>query len=116
MKADVKSMLGLQRMTLTQEVFDFTAYILNSRGFISTVYANLKYKVEDYEDKEKDLKFLTETLKTIGDILETHKKGTMGGETWKKEMNTIDTALSQVDCITCKNDMCNYTIKADGLI
>ncbi|MCK9576630.1 MAG: hypothetical protein M0R51_11970 [Clostridia bacterium] len=116
MKSDVKSMLGIQRIMLMQEMSDFTAYILNSRGFVSTVRANLLYKVDTYPDKDKDIAFLEKTLINIGEILENHKKGTMGGEEWKKQINIIDSALNEVDCITCKNDMCNYTVKADGVI
>lgn len=116
MRADIKTMLGIQRMMLMQEVSDFTAYILNSRGFVSHVQANLLYKVENYEDKNTDLAFLEKALIQMGQILENHKKGTMGGENWKEQMNVIDTILTQVDCITCKNDMCNYTVKADGVI
>ncbi len=116
MKTDIKALLGLTRIQLTQSIDDYTSYLLSCKGYVSLVRSNLKYNVSPYEDQEKDIKFLTDSLKNIGEIFKKHNRGIRGGESWKNDVNIIDDILAEVDLITTKNEMCNYAIKADGTI
>jgi len=116
MKTDIKTLLGLTRIQLTQSIDDYTSYLLSCKGYVSLVKSNLEFNVTEYEEKEADVKYLQDTLDKIGEIFKKHNRGLRGGESWKMDVNDIDNMLSKVDRITTRNEMCNYTIKTDGTI
>lgn len=116
MKTDIKSLLGISRIQLTQSIEDYTSYLLSCKGYVSLVKSNLEFKVDEYETKNNDIEYLNQTLKKIGAIFKIHNRGGRGGDAWKNDVNDIDDMLSEVDRITTQNDMCNYAIKTDGTI
>ena len=116
MKSDTKSMLGIMRLSLSQQITDYTSYLLSARSFISIMRANLKYKVEEYEEKQADITKLDEYLSRIGDIFSGHKKGYLGKDDWKSEVEEINEMLTEVDEIVAKNDMVTYQSKTDGTL
>lgn len=116
MKSDTKSMLGIMRLSLSQQITDYTSYLLSARSFISIMRANLKYKVEEYEEKQADITKLDSYLSRIGDIFSGHKKGYLGKDDWKSEVEEINEMLTEVDEIVAKNDMVTYQSKTDGTL
>lgn len=116
MKSDTKSMLGIMRLSLSQQITDYTSYLLSARSFISITRANLKYKVEEYEEKQTDIDKLDGYLLKIGGIFSGHKKGYLGKDDWKIEVEEINQMLTEVDEIVAKNDMVTYQSKADGTL
>lgn len=116
MKSDTKSMLGIMRLSLSQQITDYTSYLLSARSFISIIRANLKYKVEEYDDKQADITNLDTNLSRIGEIFSGHKKGYLGKDDWKSEVEEINQMLTVVDEILAKNDMVTYQNKAEGTL
>ena len=116
MKSDTKSMLGIMRLSLSQQITDYTSYLLSARSFISIVRANLKYKVDEYTEKNTDITNLDSYLLKIGGIFSGHKKGHLGKDDWKTEVEEINQMLTEVDEILAKNDMVTYQSKAEGTL